>query len=104
MSKIMAAILLCFASLQADVKTVLVFGGKTGWIGQKIVKILQDLGHNAVPAESRIENRQDIIAEIQRIKPDLIINAAGLTGKPTVDWCETHKAETIRTNVIGTIN
>ncbi|KAE8661380.1 Trifunctional UDP-glucose 4,6-dehydratase/UDP-4-keto-6-deoxy-D-glucose 3,5-epimerase/UDP-4-keto-L-rhamnose-reductase RHM1 [Hibiscus syriacus] len=27
----------------------------------------------------------------------------GVTGRPNVDWCETHKHETIRTNVVGTL-
>lgn len=26
------------------------------------------------------------------------------TGKPNVDWCEDHKEEVIRVNVIGTLN
>ena len=26
------------------------------------------------------------------------------TGRPNVDWCEDHKQETIRSNVIGTMN
>jgi hypothetical protein len=30
-----------------------------------------------------------------------VLNAAGLTGRPNVDWCETHKVETIRANVVG---
>jgi dTDP-4-dehydrorhamnose reductase len=32
-----------------------------------------------------------------------VLNAAGLTGRPNVDWCESHKQETIRVNVIGTL-
>lgn len=32
-----------------------------------------------------------------------MFNAAGVTGQPNVDWCETHKPETIRTNVVGTL-
>lgn len=32
------------------------------------------------------------------------MNAAGLTGRPNVDWCESHKVETIRSNVIGCLN
>ena len=31
------------------------------------------------------------------------MNAAGLTGRPNVDWYETHRQETIRVNVIGTL-
>jgi len=30
--------------------------------------------------------------------------AAGITGRPNIDWCEDHKPETIRVNVIGTLN
>ncbi|CAN6462057.1 unnamed protein product [Victoria cruziana] len=26
------------------------------------------------------------------------------TGRPNITWCETHKADTIRTNVVGTLN
>ncbi len=37
-------------------------------------------------------------------KPTHVLNAAGLTGRPNVDWCETHKLETIRANVIGCLN
>jgi dTDP-4-dehydrorhamnose reductase len=92
------------ASLYATPQTILIFGGAKGWIGQKLVALLQEAGHNAVPAKSRLENREDIIAEIEAVKPDAIINAAGLIGKPNVDWCETHKQETIRVNVIGTVN
>ena len=32
------------------------------------------------------------------------MNAAGVTGRPNVDWCETHKIETIRANVICCLN
>jgi len=85
-------------------KTILVFGGKTGWFGQEIVKILQSLGHIAICANSRLENRQDIFSEIDAIKPDAIINAAGITGRPHIDWCEDHKQETIRANIIGALN
>uniref|UniRef100_A0A7S0TSC3 NAD-dependent epimerase/dehydratase domain-containing protein n=1 Tax=Hemiselmis andersenii TaxID=464988 RepID=A0A7S0TSC3_HEMAN len=42
--------------------------------------------------------------ELDRIKPTHVIVAAGLTGRPNVDWCETHKQDTIRVNVIGTLN
>lgn len=96
--------LACNVFLHGESKKVLVFGGKTGWIGQKVVKELVKQGHEPICAESRLENRQDLIAEITRVKPDYIINAAGIIGRPTVDWCEEHKQETLRTNVLGTLN
>jgi len=38
------------------------------------------------------------------IQPSHVLMSAGITGRPNIDWCESHKAETIRTNVIGTLN
>ena len=38
------------------------------------------------------------------MKPSHVFNAAGITGRPNIDWCEDHKPETLRTNVIGTLN
>lgn len=55
-------------------------------------------------AESRMENREAVAKELDEIKPSHVLNAAGITGRPNIDWCETHKPETIRTNVIGTLN
>lgn len=103
-SNVFGALLLLVCSSIVYGKTFLVFGGKTGWIGKKVVKILQDEGHQPFCAESRLENRESIIAEIEKYKPDFIINAAGVTGRPNIDWCETHRQETIRANVLGALN
>lgn len=91
-------------SLQIQAKTFLVFGGKTGWFGQKMVQLLLEQGHTPICAEARLENRQELVNEIEKVKPDFIINAAGITGRPNVDWCESHKQETLRVNVLGTLN
>lgn len=104
MKKIIFILLTAFSPMQILSKTILIFGGKTGWIGQRIVAEIDRQGHHAVCAQSRLENRQDIVDEIARVQPDYIINAAGIIGKPNVDWCETHRQETIRVNVIGTLN
>ncbi|HEY5234920.1 MAG TPA: sugar nucleotide-binding protein, partial [Rhabdochlamydiaceae bacterium] len=107
-------VLACVLSLQQtafsetvrepDPQKILVFGGKTGWIGQMFVKYLQEHNYLVFAAESRMENRSEVEQEIQSIVPDFIINCAGVTGRPNVDWCEDHKLETIRTNIIGTLN
>lgn len=81
----------------------LIYGGK-GWIGQQIIKELQKQNHEVVIGKSRLEQRELILKEIQDHKPDRIINTAGKTGTPNVDWCEEHKEETIRSNVLGLIN
>lgn len=78
----------------------LVFG-KTGWIGGLVGDILKEQGAHWEYANCRLEDRSAIIAEIERVKPTHVLNAAGLTGRPNVDWCEEHKIEVIRTNVVG---
>ena len=81
----------------------LLFGGKTGWIGGKLIELLTAQGKKFVIAESRTEDRNKVLEEIEKVKPTHILNAAGVTGRPNVDWCEDHRIETIRANVIGTL-
>lgn len=75
---------------------ILVFGAK-GWIGQKMLKAWPE----AVPSFARIDDKEAVLAELERHQPDAVVNAAGKTGRPNIDWCETHQAETYRSNVIG---
>ncbi len=60
-------------------------------------------------------------SEIERVKPTYVVNAAGKvvgashravgaplmrglqTGRPNIDWCETHKVETFEANVLGAL-
>lgn len=81
----------------------LVFG-KTGWIGGQIIDMLKKDGKTVYLADSRTYDRESVTAEIEKYSPTIVINAAGVTGRPNVDWCEDHKLETIRTNVIGCLN
>ncbi|VEU33335.1 unnamed protein product [Pseudo-nitzschia multistriata] len=89
---------------EKEMKKVLVFGGKTGWIGGLMVDMLKKEGIEVLPAESRMQNREAVAKELDEVKPTHVFNSAGITGRPNIDWCETHKPETIRTNVIGTLN
>eukprot|EP01119_Soliformovum_irregulare_P008269 TRINITY_DN21398_c0_g1_i1.p1 TRINITY_DN21398_c0_g1~~TRINITY_DN21398_c0_g1_i1.p1 ORF type:complete len:294 (-),score=79.88 TRINITY_DN21398_c0_g1_i1:32-913(-) len=82
----------------------LVFGGEKGWLGSLVCDILKQRNIPFHIAKSRLEDRTGIIEEIELHKPEYILNAAGVTGRPNVDWCEDHKEETIRSNVIGTLN
>ena len=56
------------------------------------------------PSGVRIEDREEVAKELDEIMPSHVLMAAGITGRPNIDWCEDHKPETIRTNVIGTLN
>jgi len=83
---------------------VLIFGGKTGWIGGLMYNMCVEKGIEAVKAETRVENRETLAKELDEVKPSHVLMAAGITGRPNIDWCEDHKPDTIRTNVIGTLN
>lgn len=78
----------------------LVFGSR-GWIGGMVVEMLTNTGATFKAAESRMENRESVEAEIKEFKATHILNLAGVTGRPNVDWCESHKEDTVRANVIG---
>lgn len=80
----------------------LVFG-RTGWIGGKLGDLLTEQGKTFKFAESRTYDRESLMREVEEYKPTHILNAAGVTGRPNVDWCEDHRIETIRSNVIGTL-
>ena len=87
-----------------NIKKVLIYGGKTGWIGGIMHEMCKEHGIEVYNSDVRIENRADVEAELDKIKPTHTLMAAGITGRPNIDWCEDHKADTIRTNVIGTLN
>jgi dTDP-4-dehydrorhamnose reductase len=77
--------------------------GSTGWIGGILIKLLhKEDDSEIIYAKSRLDS-SDICDELDRIRPDRVINAAGLTGTPNIDWLEDHKIEGLRVNVIGTL-
>ncbi|XP_057871369.2 trifunctional UDP-glucose 4,6-dehydratase/UDP-4-keto-6-deoxy-D-glucose 3,5-epimerase/UDP-4-keto-L-rhamnose-reductase RHM1 isoform X2 [Cryptomeria japonica] len=78
--------------------------GCNGWIGGLLGQICEKKGIPFEYASGRLENRSQLQMDIQKTKPTHVFNAAGVTGRPNVDWCESHKPETIRTNVMGTLN
>lgn len=67
-------------------------------------QMCKEHGIEVYNSDVRIENRADVEAELDKIQPSHVLMAAGITGRPNIDWCEDHKPETIRTNVIGTLN
>lgn len=77
--------------------------GRTGWIGGLLGKICQAQNIPYEYGTARLEDRQAVEADIARVKPTNIFNAAGVTGRPNVDWCESHRVETIRSNVLGVL-
>lgn len=75
---------------------VLIFGGR-GYLGQQF----RSLYPQAAAPEADIADPAAVAAALDRHRPDVVINCAGKTGRPNVDWCEDHKEETLRANVTG---
>ncbi|RRT67397.1 hypothetical protein B296_00017913 [Ensete ventricosum] len=77
--------------------------GRTGWIGGLLGGLCTERGIPFVYGDGRLEYRAQLEADIAAASPTHVFNAAGVTGRPNVDWCETHRVETIRANVVGTL-
>ncbi|PKI53115.1 hypothetical protein CRG98_026477 [Punica granatum] len=77
--------------------------GRTGWIGGLLGELCRAQSIDFEYGSGRLENRSSLEADIAAVAPTHVFNAAGVTGRPNVDWCESHKVETIRTNVVGTL-
>ena len=75
----------------------LVFGA--GFIGTRLARDLE--GAHLSPAD--ISDRAAVDRALAEHRPDVVVNAAGKTGKPNVDGCETHQHETHRSNVTGAL-
>ncbi|RMY55171.1 hypothetical protein D0863_13402 [Hortaea werneckii] len=81
----------------------LIWGGATGWVGGHLEKLLISQGKDVHTTGVRMENQIEVQRVLDEVRPTHVINCAGKTGRPNVDWCEDHKLETIRANVIGTL-
>ena len=66
---------------------ILIFGN--GWIGNKFLEKYPEARIFAGMAQSAEEIGEVLDAQ----EPDCVLNAAGITGQPNIDWCETHQIE-----------
>lgn len=87
----------------ASEKVFLIWGGE-GWVAGHLKELLQEQKEKVFTTTVRMENREAVMAELERVKPTHVLNCAGCTGRPNVDWCEDNKEQVIRSNVIGTLN
>lgn len=77
---------------------VLIFGAR-GYLGGYFRAAYPE----AMCPEADIADRLAVAAALDRHRPDVAINCAGKTGRPNIDWCETHRLETLRANVTGAL-
>ncbi len=74
---------------------VLIFGN--GWLGNKFHNFFK----GSIISCADITNKEEVRKEVLLHKPDVVLNCAGKTGKPNIDWCEEHKVEVYNSNVVG---
>ena len=71
---------------------ILIIGG--GYVGHRC----NDAWSDSVISTDRINSKEDVLKLLDEHTPDAVLNAAGVRGKPNVDWCEDHQLETILGN------
>lgn len=78
---------------------ILIYG--KGFLGHHFYDYLTSQDENVVWGTADIGNLEQVRADLKEHSPDTILNCAGKTGRPNVDWCEDHKEETFYSNVTG---
>lgn len=81
-------------SMAINNSKILIIGA--GWLGQRCAEVWSD----AILSDKIIKSVDDVIALLDEHKPSAVLNAAGIVGKPNVDWCETNQTATIFGNTI----
>ncbi|KAI8664516.1 RmlD-sub-bind domain-containing protein [Fusarium keratoplasticum] len=90
------------ASNGTSANRFLIWGGK-GWVAGHLKELLEKQGKEVSSTTVRMEDVAGVAKVLDEIKPTHVLNAAGCTGRPNVDWCEDNKEQTVRSNVIGTL-
>lgn len=78
--------------------------GAKGFIGSNIYNELINSNKKVYVLDYRLNQIESIENEIKLRNPKYLICAAGLTETPNTKWCDTHKKETLMTNIIEQIN
>ena len=77
--------------------------GSRGFLGGEIEKYLESQNKRFVVLDTRLNNYDEIKHKLNLYKPKYVICAAGISGKPTISWCDNNKEETFNVNVIDTL-
>ena len=85
------------------IETHYVVMGSNGFLGSELCKYLEKLSISYHKLNCRLHNYEVITLYLEHYKPKYLICAAGISGKPTIKWCESNKDETFKTNVTDTL-
>ncbi|MCC7377367.1 MAG: sugar nucleotide-binding protein [Verrucomicrobiales bacterium] len=76
--------------------------GATGYVGQAFQRLIAQRGGTVVSlsrSQADYTRFAPLLRVLREVKPDFLVNCAGYTGKPNVDACEKHQADTLLGNV-----
>jgi 3,5-epimerase/4-reductase len=77
---------------------VLLLGGR-GYLASHFRTVYPD----AAAPEVDVTDPHSVARALDDVRPEVVVNCAGKTGRPNVDWCEDHRAETFQVNVTGAL-
>jgi 3,5-epimerase/4-reductase len=78
--------------------------GSNGFLGSETCKYLKYNNKNFITLNTRLENYDKIKLQLELYKPKYLICSAGISGKPSISWCESHEKETFEINYLHQIN
>lgn len=78
--------------------------GSTGFLGSETIKYLKDQNKNFISLSTRLENSDQLRNQFILYKPKYVICAAGISGRPTIAWCEDNEKETYNINYLYMLN
>lgn len=78
--------------------------GASGFLGKRCVEALRAMGKTVFESSARLGDPDKIRHQIVKSRTKYVICAAGISGRPTIDWCDSHEDETYETNYLGVLN
>ncbi|KKT82520.1 MAG: hypothetical protein UW79_C0005G0045 [Candidatus Yanofskybacteria bacterium GW2011_GWA2_44_9] len=73
-------------------------------MGSRFVDYMKGKEFEIITEKLDITDLSNLRKSFKKIKPDVVINFAGVRAHPNIDWCEDHKIETVQVNVTGAAN
>lgn len=78
--------------------------GATGYLGSHFVTYFKEKKWEVFTDRVDIRDLSLVKKAIAKTTPNVVLNCAGITGTPNVDWCETNKESAALININGAIN
>jgi dTDP-4-dehydrorhamnose 3,5-epimerase-like enzyme/dTDP-4-dehydrorhamnose reductase len=78
--------------------------GARGYLGMEAIKYLKEQGYKVFESNERFESIENIKEQIVKSRAKYVVCAAGISGKPTIEWSETHEEETYKVNFLGVLD